>query len=209
MKYVYQHFDPASPRSPAIICKPGAYIGDIGQLLGFAPNGISPINLHIVTNDLATTDVFTAFDRYVALLDRIRHERPDITIIALPRWNVLVADGVHPSFTGAFLLAWNIYDLLLHLLRPYIVNCLDHALKPEAYELQWTPSCSQTRWRDLPGDTCRGGERNKKRTKQPHKQPLPILQARRSRREPRHGVRDHRHAYHSCRLHPQDSPRKR
>ncbi|KAH7957918.1 hypothetical protein HPB51_028098 [Rhipicephalus microplus] len=81
MKYVYQHFDPASPHSPAIICMPGAYIGDIGQLLGFVPKGISHINLHIGTNDLATTDALTAFDRYVALIDRIRHKRPDITIM--------------------------------------------------------------------------------------------------------------------------------
>ncbi|KAH8031729.1 hypothetical protein HPB51_020703 [Rhipicephalus microplus] len=127
-----------------------------------------------------------AFNRYVALLDRIRHERPDIPMMfatlvlprapnqrlrrhnwravrrfnfkarefnlrllslcheregviyvnhridALPPWTVLAADGLHPSFAGVSLLAWNIYNLLLDLRLPYINNWLEHAPQPEA-----------------------------------------------------------------------------
>ncbi|KAH8038864.1 hypothetical protein HPB51_003736 [Rhipicephalus microplus] len=203
LKYLHQHFDPASPHSPAFICQPGACIGDIGELLDFVLEGTSNLILHIGTNDLAHTDAPTAFDHYVALLDRIRHERPDIPMVfatlVLPRapnqrlrrhnwravrrfnfearelnlrllslchkreevfhvnhridalrpWTVLVADGLHPSFAGVSLLAWNIYNLLLDLWRPYITNWLEHAPQPEvgAYELRETPSYSQALWR--------------------------------------------------------------
>ncbi|KAH8009206.1 hypothetical protein HPB51_012704 [Rhipicephalus microplus] len=196
LKYLHQHFDPASPHSPAFICQLGACIGDIGELLNFVPK---------------------AFNRYVALLDRIRHERPDIPIVfatlvlprapnqrlrrhnwravrrfnfearefnlrllslcheregvfdvnhridALPPWTVLAADGLHPSFAGVSLLAWNIYNLLLDLRRPYINNWLEHAPQPEAgaYELLETPSYSQALRRDSSDATCRGGKEKK------------------------------------------------
>ncbi|KAH8029663.1 hypothetical protein HPB51_002220 [Rhipicephalus microplus] len=214
LKYLHQHFDPASPHSPAFICQPGACIGDIGELLDFVPKGTSNLILHIGTNDLANTDAPTAFNRYVALLDRIRHERPDIPMVfatlvlprapnqrlrrhnwravrrfnfearefnlrllslcheregifyvnhridALPPWTVLAADGLHPSFAGVSLLAWNIYNLLLDLRRPYINNWLEHAPQPGAgaYELRGTPSYSQALRRDSSDATCRGGK---------------------------------------------------
>ncbi|KAH8009886.1 hypothetical protein HPB51_021684 [Rhipicephalus microplus] len=217
LKYLHQHFDPASSHSPAFICQHGACIGDIGELLDFIPKGTSNLILHIGTNDLANTHAPTAFDRYVALLDGIRHERPDIPVVfatlvlprapnqrlrrhnwravrrfnfeardfnlrllslcherkgvfhvnhridALPPWTVLAADGLHPSFTGVSLLAWNIYNLLLDVRLSYITNWLDHARQPEveAYELRETPSYSQALRRDPLYATCRGGEGNK------------------------------------------------
>ncbi|KAH8030788.1 hypothetical protein HPB51_011628 [Rhipicephalus microplus] len=89
LKYLQQHFGSASPHSSAFICQPGACIGDIGELLDFVPKGTSNLILHIGTNNLANTDAPTAFDRYVALLDRIRHVRLDIPIVfatlVLPR----------------------------------------------------------------------------------------------------------------------------
>ncbi|KAH8033110.1 hypothetical protein HPB51_007299 [Rhipicephalus microplus] len=49
----------------------------------------SNLILHIGANGLANMDPPTAFDRYVALLDRIRHDRPDIPMafatLVLPR----------------------------------------------------------------------------------------------------------------------------
>ncbi|KAH8010012.1 hypothetical protein HPB51_024362 [Rhipicephalus microplus] len=214
LKYLHQHFDPASPHSRAFICQPGACIGDIGELLDFVPKGTSNLILHIGTNDLANTDAPTAFNRYVALLDRIRHEKPDIPTVfatlvlprapnqrlrrhnwravrwfnfearefnlrllslcheregvfyvnhridALPPWTVLAADGLHPSFAGVSLLAWNIYNLLLDLRRSCINNWLEHAPQPEAgaYELRETPSYSQALRRDSSDATCRGGK---------------------------------------------------
>ncbi|KAH7938686.1 hypothetical protein HPB51_028796 [Rhipicephalus microplus] len=163
LKYLHQHFDPASPPSPAFICQPGACIADIGELLDFVPKGTSNLILHIGTNDLANTDAPTAFNRYVALLDRIRHDRPDIPmhrIDALPPWTVLAADGLHPSFAGVSLLAWNIYNLLLDLRQPYINNWLEHAPHSEAgpYELRETPSYSQALRRDSSDATCRGAK---------------------------------------------------
>ncbi|KAH8034319.1 hypothetical protein HPB51_022902 [Rhipicephalus microplus] len=214
LKYLHQHFNPASPHSPAFICQPGACIGDIGELLDFVPKGTSNLILNIGTNDLANTDAPTAFNLYVALFDRIRYERPDIPMVfatlvlprapnqrlrrhnwravrrfnfearefnlrllslcheregvfyvnhridALPPWTVLAADGLHPSFAGMSLLAWNIYNLLLDLRRPYINNWLEHAPQPEAgaYELRETPSYSQALRRDSSDATCRGGK---------------------------------------------------
>ncbi|KAH8022016.1 hypothetical protein HPB51_020626 [Rhipicephalus microplus] len=193
LKYLHQHFDPASPHSPAFICQPGACIGDIGELLDFVPKGTSNLILHIGTNDLANTDAPTAFNRYVALLNRIRLERPDIPMVfatlvlprapnqrlrrhnwraregvfyanhridALPPWTVLAADGLHPSFAGVSLLAWNIYNLVLDLRLPYINNWLEHVPQPEAgaYELRETPSYSQPLRRDSSDATCRGGK---------------------------------------------------
>ncbi|KAH8032898.1 hypothetical protein HPB51_003474 [Rhipicephalus microplus] len=79
-------------------------------------------------------------------------------IDALPPWTVLAGDGVHPSFTGVSLLAWNFYNLLFDLRWRYMNNWLDHAPQPEAYKLWETPSCSQALRRDPPCDTCRGGE---------------------------------------------------
>ncbi|KAH8033394.1 hypothetical protein HPB51_011837 [Rhipicephalus microplus] len=205
------------PHSPAFICQPGACIGDIGELLDFVPKGTSNLILHIGTNDLANTDAPTAFNRYVALLDRIRHERPDIPMVfatlvlprapnqrlrrhnwravrrfnfearefnlrllslcheregvfyvnhpidALPPWTILMADGLHPSFTGVSLLAWNIYNLLLDLRRPYINNWLEHAPQPEAgaHERRETPSYSLALRRDSSDATCRGGKEKK------------------------------------------------
>ncbi|KAH7957387.1 hypothetical protein HPB52_018406 [Rhipicephalus sanguineus] len=81
LKYVHNHFDPASTHSPAFICQPGAYIDDIGNLLDFVPKGISNLILHVGTNDIAGTDARTALDRYAALLERIRSDRPDITMV--------------------------------------------------------------------------------------------------------------------------------
>ncbi|KAH8027057.1 hypothetical protein HPB51_001953 [Rhipicephalus microplus] len=217
LKYLHQHFDPASPHSPAFICQPGACIGDIGELLDFVPKGTSNLILHIGTNDLANTNAPTAFDRYVVLLDRIRHDRPDIPMVfatlvlpralnqrlrrhnwravrrfnfearefnlrllslcheregaffvnhridTLPPWTVLVADGLHTSFTGVSLLAWNIYNMLFDLRRPYITNWLEHAPQPEAaaYELRETPAYSQALRRDSSDATCRGGKGKK------------------------------------------------
>ncbi|KAH7934601.1 hypothetical protein HPB51_029033 [Rhipicephalus microplus] len=73
------------------------------------------------------------------------------------------ADGLHPSFAGVSLLAWNIYNLLLDLRQPYITNWLEHAPQPEAgaYELRETPSYSQALRRDPPDATCRGGKGKK------------------------------------------------
>ncbi|KAH7938642.1 hypothetical protein HPB51_028840 [Rhipicephalus microplus] len=89
------------------------------------------------------------------------HEREGVFYVnnridALPPWTVLAADGLHPSFAGVSLLAWNIYNLLLDLRRPYINNWLEHAPQPEAeaYELRETPSYSQA----LRRDSCRGGK---------------------------------------------------
>ncbi|XP_075743761.1 uncharacterized protein LOC142802676 [Rhipicephalus microplus] len=56
--------------------------------------------------------------------------------------------------------AWNIYNLLLDLWRPYINSWLEHAPQPEAgaYELRETPSYSQALRRDSSDATCRGGK---------------------------------------------------
>ncbi|KAH8022960.1 hypothetical protein HPB51_006390 [Rhipicephalus microplus] len=264
LKYLHQHFDMASPHSPAFICQPGACIGDIGELLDFVPKGTSNLILHIGTNDLANTDAPTAFNRYVALLDRIRHERPDIPMVfatlvlprapnqrlrrhnwravrrfnfearefnlrllsscheregvfyvnhridALPPWTVLAADGLHPSFAGVYLLAWNIYNLLLDLRRPYINNWLEHAPQPEAgaYELRETPSYSQALRRDSSDATCRGG---KEKNMNPA---APETVAARSPGQhtpsgPSHRVHNCHHACHGCRRRLQHTPRKR
>ncbi|KAH8027135.1 hypothetical protein HPB51_002318 [Rhipicephalus microplus] len=143
LKYLHQHFNPASPHSPAFICQPGACIGDIGELLDFVPKGTSNLILHIGTNDLANTDASTAFNRYVALLDRIRHERPDIPMV--------FATIVLPRAPNQRLRRHN---------RRAINNWLEHAPQPEAgaYELRETPSYSQALRRDSSDATCRGGK---------------------------------------------------
>ncbi|KAH8029084.1 hypothetical protein HPB51_022648 [Rhipicephalus microplus] len=82
-------------------------------------------------------------------------------IDALPSWTVLTADGLHPSFAGVSLIAWNIYNWLLELRWPYINNLLDLAPQPEAYELRETPSYFQALRHNPYSDTCRGGEGQK------------------------------------------------
>ncbi|KAH7975748.1 hypothetical protein HPB52_004668 [Rhipicephalus sanguineus] len=86
LKCVHNHFDPASPHSPAFICQPRAYIDDIGHLLDFVPKGLSNLILHVGSNFIAGTDDLTAYDWYVALLDRIRSEKPDITMLFAIPW---------------------------------------------------------------------------------------------------------------------------
>ncbi|KAH8038865.1 hypothetical protein HPB51_003737 [Rhipicephalus microplus] len=153
LKYLHQHFDPASPHSPAFICQPGACIGDIGELLDFVPK-VRWFN-------------FDAREFNLRLLS-LRHEREGVFYVkhridALPPWTVLAADGLHQSFAGVSLLAWNIYNLLFDLRRPYINNWLEHAPQPEAgaYELRETPSYSQALRRDSSDATCRGGKEKK------------------------------------------------
>ncbi|KAH6920681.1 hypothetical protein HPB50_011727 [Hyalomma asiaticum] len=89
LKYVHNHFDPSSPHSPAFICQPGAKIADIGNLLDFVPKGVSTLILHVGTNDIATEEASKTFGRYVALVERIRSDRPDIAMVfvslVLPR----------------------------------------------------------------------------------------------------------------------------
>ncbi|KAH7936283.1 hypothetical protein HPB52_021324 [Rhipicephalus sanguineus] len=57
------------------------------------------------------------------------------------------ADGLHPSFAGVYLLAWDFYNLLLDLRRPYIIDWQDHAPQP-ALE------------RDHRCDACRSDDEN-------------------------------------------------
>ncbi|KAH7977063.1 hypothetical protein HPB52_023376 [Rhipicephalus sanguineus] len=163
LKYVHDHFNPASPHSPAFICQPGAYIDDISDLLDFVPKRISNLILH-----------------------RIRSDRPDITMVfatpvlphgpnerlllrkwrAVTRFNREAREfnfrllGLHPSFAGVSLLALNFYNLLLDLRRPYITDWQDYAPQPEAYGYGETPSYSQALQRDHPGDACRSVEGN-------------------------------------------------
>ncbi|KAH8038453.1 hypothetical protein HPB51_001568 [Rhipicephalus microplus] len=50
--------------------------------------------------------------------------------------------------------------------------------------------------------------KGRKRTKQPQKQPLPLLQASISRQDPPHRVHNRHHACHGCRRRLRDTPRK-
>ncbi|KAH7971676.1 hypothetical protein HPB52_002167 [Rhipicephalus sanguineus] len=78
----------------------------------------------------------------------------DHAIDRFPPWAVHAADGLHPSFAGVSLLAWNFYNLLLDLRRPYITDWQDNAPQPEAYGHGETPSYAQALQRDHPGDAC-------------------------------------------------------
>ncbi|KAH8025810.1 hypothetical protein HPB51_012132 [Rhipicephalus microplus] len=143
LKFIHQHFYRASPQSPAFICQPDAYIGDIVRRFNFEAR---KFNLRLLNLCHAREGVFYVNHRIDALPPRI----------------VLAANGLYLSFTEVSLLAWNIYNLLLDIRRPYINTWLDHAPQPEAYELQETPSYSHELRHDPSGDTCRGGERKKK-----------------------------------------------
>lgn len=88
-KHLYQHFDPNRPGTPAFITQPGACIGDVQSLLDFVPDTAKTIILHVGTNDLATVNGSTAFERYKALLDLIGQECPKVSRVyaTLECWN--------------------------------------------------------------------------------------------------------------------------
>lgn len=88
-KHLYQHFDPNRPGMTAFITQPGACIGDVQSLLDFVPDTAKTIILHVGTNDLATVNGSTAFERYKALLDLIGQECPKVSRVyaTLECWN--------------------------------------------------------------------------------------------------------------------------
>ncbi|KAH7982163.1 hypothetical protein HPB52_003333 [Rhipicephalus sanguineus] len=129
------------------------------------------------------------------------HYDVDHAIDRFPPCAVLAADGLHPSFAGVSLLAWNFYNLLLDLRRPYIyiTDWQDHAPQPEAH---FSVTILVTLVEAARGTT---------RTKWPLKQPPLAPQASRSGRDHLHGVRDRLrvYIYLACRRQPGDIPRKR
>ncbi|KAH9379053.1 hypothetical protein HPB48_020849 [Haemaphysalis longicornis] len=56
---------------------------------------------------------------------------------------VLAADGLHPSFGGVSVMAWNLYTFLLELRRPRFADWQDYASPSPARETQQEPTFAQ------------------------------------------------------------------
>lgn len=56
---------------------------------------------------------------------------------------VLAADGLHPSFGGVSIMAWNLYTFLLELRRPRFADWQDYASPSPARETQQEPTFAQ------------------------------------------------------------------
>ncbi|KAH9377715.1 hypothetical protein HPB48_001308 [Haemaphysalis longicornis] len=56
---------------------------------------------------------------------------------------VLAADGLHPSFGGVSVMAWNLYTFLLELRRPSFADWQDYASPSPARETQQEPTFAQ------------------------------------------------------------------
>lgn len=80
-KYLYHHFDPLCPGTPAFVSQPGACIADARSLIDFIPASATTVFLHVGTNDLSSTSAEHAFSDYRSLTDLILESRPNISTI--------------------------------------------------------------------------------------------------------------------------------
>lgn len=88
-KHFFHHFDPLQDGTPAFICKPGAGIDDVPELLKFVPPTTTNLVIHIGANDLVNNTGRVTFGRYKHLLSVVTSERVNIqriyATLILPR----------------------------------------------------------------------------------------------------------------------------
>ncbi|KAH6927401.1 hypothetical protein HPB50_003263 [Hyalomma asiaticum] len=134
-KYLFQHFDPLLPGTPAFVSHYGAVIADMAFLVDFVPTTASMLILHVGTNDLTNKNARTVFDNYSRMIASIQRERPELqkiyATLVLPRTTNRRRGNKNQGFIRRFNREASFFNRLL---RSYckhssLVHVLDHALE--------------------------------------------------------------------------------